>query len=936
MSFQSAKASRWQEAKEIVADALDLESEEARQLLVEQRCADDAELLAEVESLLGQSTTGFDASAEKRGAALRLRSTIVAGQLIGSYEIEGELGRGGMGAVYLARRADGVFDKHVAIKVLKRGTDTDEILRRFSTERRILARLEHSNIARLIDAGTTGDGLPYFVMEYVEGTPLTRFAAEHQLPLSARLSLFRVVCNAVSYAHRHLIVHRDLKPSNILVTAEREVKLLDFGIAKLIQEVDDAGTEVTATSFRVMTPEYASPEQLRGEPVTTQSDVYSLGIVLYELLTGARPHTFKTRATAEVAATIASREPERPSTVLRRRSASARVIEGKALRGDLDNIVLQALRLEPNRRYGSVNQLAEDLVRYAKGLPVRARPATAGYRAAKFIRRHKASVIAATAFALILVAATVVAALEARSARRQKHRAEERFDEVRQLAHSLLFDYYDKIASLGGSTAIRQHLVEDAVEHLDRLSVDAGDDERLLREVGAAYERLGKIQGNSYYNNLGDTAGAMRSYEKSAQIREHLVKLAGNSPVALQELANSYEGLGDIYYTKGDLEQGLTSYERAKRLREAVFKNSPSELNYLLSLTEIDRKIGDIKGVDGYANLGDPAGALAAYREAQALLEPAFAASPENRQLKSKLAHVLSRAGSLADTAGDIKSALQLGPEAVRLFEELRAADPTNQNYHSYLLAANAFLRFSLIDNNELTEAVARSKKVIAELEEMLDRDPNDASLRRNLGVTHNALGKDLLAIHDVDGALSEHAKALAIAQALAATNPKAEHFQADVAFTLARYGEAYAAAGEYDPALQCYRDSLEIRQSLLAANPANARTKDELGILYSDLAKLLSMKGNSREADDYYSKSIRVAQELSAQSPAHAKRAATLASRLLDAGKFHLDAGESETARRDLERSVAIWEQLRESGRLLPADATTAADAKSTLAAIR
>jgi serine/threonine protein kinase len=308
-----------------------------------------------------------------------------AGRHFGSYEIIREIGRGGLGAVYLAVRSDGEYRKEVALKLIRRGLDTDDILRRFRNERQILAQLDHPNIARLIDGGTTDDGLPFFVMEYVKGEPISTFCESHQLDTNQRLELFRKVCGAVTYAHQNLVIHRDLKPSNILVTDDGDPKLLDFGIAKLLTAESETFTQ-TAPALRAMTPEYASPEQVRGERITTASDVYSLGVLLYELLTGEKPYRLKTRTTEEISRAITDQEPERPSTAIRSNQRS--------LQGDLDNIVLMAMRKEPHRRYASAAALADDIRRHQEGLPIAARPNTFSYRTGKFIRRHRASVAA--------------------------------------------------------------------------------------------------------------------------------------------------------------------------------------------------------------------------------------------------------------------------------------------------------------------------------------------------------------------------------------------------------------------------------------------------------------------------------------------------------------------------------------------------------------
>ena len=349
---------------------------------------------------------------------------------IGNYKIVREIGRGGMGAVYLAERED--FRQMVALKVIKRGMDTDEIVKRFRRERQVLASLNHRFIARLLDGGTTEKDLPFFVMEYVEGLPITEFCDRKKLNIEQRLELFRKVCSAVAYAHQNLIVHRDLKPSNILVTENGEPKLLDFGISKLLASDTffDTTVEQTAEYLRLMTPEYASPEQIRGERITTASDIYSLGVLLYELLSGHRPLKLKNRPTGEIIKIISEREPSAPSTAA---LTAEEVIKGdtkeilspetiadargdkperlkRKLSGDLDNIVLMSLRKEPDFRYESVEQFSEDLRRHLEGLPVLARPGGFGYRAEKFIRRNRTTVIFASA-ALLAVLIAVVAVL---------------------------------------------------------------------------------------------------------------------------------------------------------------------------------------------------------------------------------------------------------------------------------------------------------------------------------------------------------------------------------------------------------------------------------------------------------------------------------------------------------------------------------------------
>ena len=374
----------WQQLKEILGEALEHNEGEARTTFVAERCGGDTTLQQEVETYLHISGHKVEACAEKiRHTLLDKFKSEPAGRRIGAYRIVREIGRGGMGRVFLAARADGQFEKQVAIKLLKRGTDTDEIVRRFSAERQILAQLEHQNIARLLDAGTTEDGLPYFVMEYVAGEPITKFVQEHELSIQERLGLF-LVCAAVERAHRTRIVHRDLKPTNILVTSEGEPKLLDFGIAKLLEPGANA-LEATATNQQRLTPTCASPEQARGEQVTIASDIYALGALLYELLTDRTPHQFSVArpSSEELARVVCEEEPVFPSDATGDRERQ------RQLQGDLDNIVLYALRKEPERRYPSVAEFAKDIEAFRASRPVQARPNTTVYRVQRFLVRNR-------------------------------------------------------------------------------------------------------------------------------------------------------------------------------------------------------------------------------------------------------------------------------------------------------------------------------------------------------------------------------------------------------------------------------------------------------------------------------------------------------------------------------------------------------------------
>lgn len=397
-----------------------------RAAVLDEMCAGDAAMREELESLLAADAR-TDSFGEQPAFIIpedllsEEAEESLAGRRFGVYEIIREIGRGGLGAVYLAARADDEYRKEVALKLIRRGLDTDDILQRFRNERQILAQLDHPNIARLLDGGTSEAGLPYFIMEYVKGEPLLDYCATHQLNTSQRLDLFRKVCAAVSYAHQNLVIHRDLKPSNILVTTDGEPKLLDFGIAKLVTAEEEMFT-VTAPGLRAMTPDYASPEQIKGEKITTASDVYSLGVLLYELLSGARPYRLKTSSVEEMYRAITEQEPTKPSAATPDKSTIANR-NSKILEGDLDNIVLVALRKEPERRYSSVENLARDIDRHQTGRPVTARPSTFAYRAEKFFKRNRTGVVAGSLIALAIIAGIFATLWQSRVAAVERDRA---------------------------------------------------------------------------------------------------------------------------------------------------------------------------------------------------------------------------------------------------------------------------------------------------------------------------------------------------------------------------------------------------------------------------------------------------------------------------------------------------------------------------------
>jgi len=537
---------------------------------------------ATLRRLLDADTDADDPLARALGAgAARLAAP--RSDRIGPYRLVRELGAGGMGTVFLAERVDGGFAQRVAIKLIRAGLDGHEVVRRFRMERQILAGFDHPHIARLIDGGETEDGVPYLVMDYVDGVAIDRHCRERGLDVRARLGLFCDVCAAVQFAHQRLVVHRDLKPSNILVDANGSVKLLDFGIARLIDAGADAGESATVNAF---TPEYASPEQVKGAPITTASDVYSLGVLLYRMLTGFSPYKADKTHLADLVQEIVSREPERPSaSVTSRTAANATGVPRpldlrrlqRELRGDLDNIVLMALRKEPERRYASVEQFADDVRRHLAHRPVRARGGAFAYRARKFLVRNRVAV-GLGAFAVAALLSTSAYALhQAHSARAQAARAEKHFAGVRTLANLFMGDVYEEIANVPGTAAAQQVLLDTSLDYLENLAAEAGRDRGLLIEVATSYIKLARMQER--------TVAPPEQREATARLAigvlDRTEALGGRDVHSRQRLLSAYSLLAESEVAQQKFDDARTHFEAAAGLaREGVNDDEPVALTH--------------------------------------------------------------------------------------------------------------------------------------------------------------------------------------------------------------------------------------------------------------------------------------------------------------------------------------------------------------------
>ena len=574
---------------------------------------------------------------------------------IGPYRALKELGRGGMGRVYLAARADEQYQKRVAIKVIKADVDRDEVVSRFRRERQILASLDHPNISRFLDGGATEDGRPYFVMEYVEGKAIDQYCDRQRLSIPERLKLFRQLCSAVEYAHRNLIVHRDLKPGNVLVTAEGVPKLLDFGIAKLVNPgLSGEGGTMTGLA---MTPEYASPEQARGEPVTTTSDVYSLGVLLYLLLTGHLPYRFKTRQTLDVLRAVSEDEPEKPSTAVGRTEdargqgltaeevSRIREVSPEQLRrrlsGDLDTILLMALRKEPSRRYPSVEALSEDLRMYMEGLPIKARKATFSYRSGKFLRRNWAGVSGVAMVILLIVGFSVSTVVQSRRLRRERDKASR--------VSSLLVDLFkvSNPSEARGNTVTAREILDKGAEAI----------RTELKEEPEVRATLMDTMGN-VYNDLGLYDQAEGLLRESLEIRKRV--LGNENP----EVATSLHNLAKVLYRKNDYDGAEACYREALAMQRKLLGNEHPDVAETLNFLAL---VMDEKG--------DYDGAEALLREALAVRRKLFG----NEHLD--VAMTLNGLAGVLDDKGDDAAAEALVRDALGKLRKLLGNEHPDVSY---------------------------------------------------------------------------------------------------------------------------------------------------------------------------------------------------------------------------------------------------------------
>lgn len=582
------------------------------------------------------------------------------GKSLGRYKIIREIACGGMGNVYEAERSDDEFNQRFAVKLINPFFAGADLINKFKREQQILATLKHPGIVRLLDGGLLNNRIPYCVMEYVEGVQIDIYCRENAFSLHQKLELFLQVADAVAYAHRQLVVHRDLKPSNILVNGEGQVKLLDFGIAKIL---DKNSSIQTRTQNSPLTPAYASPEQIKGETITTASDIFSLGTVLCELLTEKPPHEFYNAEDIDMPRVVCDVPPVRPSSLLRQSVDQNSPDEPdfrrlsfsqNLLRGDLDTIVLKALNKEPENRYSSVEKFAEDIRFYLQGLPIKAHPPSLNYRFSKFIRRNKWQTVLAASAVLAITGGIFLAVWQSFNAReqqqiaeRQRQVADQRFAQARQAANLIIFDYHDRLAELPGSVTLREKMVSDALNYLNALSKEEIDNPELLREMAAAYRKIGDVQGESYAANLGKHAEALQNYDKSVVLLEKVTATAPSDLKAQNELVIAYRALAYAQMRSGDKPKGQQTLNKAIDLQKDLVQKSPADFAGKMLLLKLKGEIGDTNPIE------DVKTSLKIYQDVLREAEVLFAENPDDAENNRLMARFTQRVGTAFRWAGE-------------------------------------------------------------------------------------------------------------------------------------------------------------------------------------------------------------------------------------------------------------------------------------------
>lgn len=796
-------AEEWREVEELFHQASGLPPD-SRARWVRQACAGNAareqailEMLAADESQAGDGVLRTVADA----AGTWLMESEPAPTRAGPWKLIRLIGSGGMGSVYLASRDDAEYSKQAAVKLLRRGFEAMGARERFLQERQILAGLDHPHIARMLDGGTTADGRPYLVMEYVDGESLAGFVKP--LSLAERCRLFATVCDAVAYAHQRLIVHRDLKPANIMVDRHGTPKLLDFGVAKLL----DKDRNAPGLTQAIFTADYASPEQLNGRPVTTATDVYSLGAILYELIAGQPAHALKGNSFAELVATVCDRDVEKPS----RRAA-------RKISADLDNIVLKAMARDPERRYRTAYEFAEDLRRFLGNRPVKARPPSWTYVTGKFVRRNVLTVSVIAALMACLAASAAWSFRSAREAERQRVRAAERSANLRKLTQHLLFDVQASLDGVVGATRARQMLVKLALEHFEKMLAEDSSDPLLRRDLSVAYTRIGDVQGWPANPNLADLSGAVRSYRRALDLIPPLAPewaLEIQRSGILLHMAETYGAWG---------------------------KAAEAESAFAEALGAVPRDAGDSR------------------EQRIARLSRLFDIYRARAWFLAQQGDSVRRAKDEAASAGLLDAALKLDPASPKL-RQLEIIRHTNDG-------------FSLLDDHRYAEALVQADLGLALAVRMFETDRSHRAIHHQMRAQD--LRNQILANGDFPGrnlaaALDAANAAVARARQLLDSEPGNSRSMGELSEMVERRAQTLEKLRRYPEALADARQAIGLNEQATRLQPENAVFRGALGLAQYRVGSLLEESGKPAEALAWYARSAATFRAVMAEAPSDA-----------------------------------------------------------------
>lgn len=893
-------ASTWSKLQPILAAVIDAQPAQRPELLAS-LCGDDSGLRAEVEALLaceGELPEALPEAVFQPLADPAIQTSRI-GERVGAFEIESCLGEGGSSVVYAARRVT-EFAQRVAIKLLRDHVGA-AVARRFAVERETLSRLSHPHIGRLFDAGTLADATPYLVLELVRGRSWSQWLGEERPPLRMRIGKFLSICGAVEYAHQQLLVHRDIKPGNLMIDQDGRAMLLDFGIAKLLD--DPASGTLTRDGGFALTPAYAAPEQLRGEPVSTATDVYGLGLVLFEMLTGR--HAFATGGAVSAAQHLRDPAllPKRPSQVA---IPSDHAIPPELLRGDLDNIVMKALEPEPARRYASVAELSADLRACLEGRPITARAQGWRYVAGKFVGRHPIGTALTLAALVTIATALIVATQETRRARR--HLAE-----ARTLAHDILTEYPEQIAELPGSLPVQARMVRDAMRYLDSVRAVAEEDSAQLQELAAGYLRIGDLQGNPYTANLGDAAGARASYGQAQlaldQWQKLLPKAAGIA--VLQARLSSRMAALDHQ------ESRLVESDRGFRKALDEFAALPPASRDTAVVREHAATLdfhGDLLGNSEQASLLDPEAGAARHAQARQMLADGLAQHPDDVGLQLGYATSVERAGDDAFFARDLDQATTLYRESMQRIETLLANHPTRASLRRELAGLNARLA-QVLDLDGLPDAaIAAATQSVAIIEALLASDPTNDNLRQGAGAGLGVLAKMLIRTGRFAEAGPIIDRQISVNQRRLETAPDNAEMVLALSLGYRRRGEQRLGLGDFPGAREAHEKALEL-QARIAAESVDNESHRALTLLH--LGRVARAAGNQLGARARLVEAITAMNALVSAHP----DVPVYREDLIDAEEAFGDTlTDSASARPHFLRAIELIDSFAESGELAPA----------------